>query len=56
MQCRIRVGRSLEELTHGQRSDLNQQAGFDAGDEASNIMVGLVANQLCPHHRQVAQS
>ncbi|MCI0494690.1 translocation/assembly module TamB domain-containing protein [candidate division KSB1 bacterium] len=40
------LGRSLEELTHGQRSDLSQQAGFNPGDEASNIMVGLVANQL----------
>jgi translocation and assembly module TamB len=40
------LGRSLEELTHGQRSELNQQAGFDPGSQASNIMVGLVAGQL----------
>lgn len=40
------LGRSLEELTHGQRSELNQQAGFSATNEASNIMVGLVAGQL----------
>lgn len=40
------LGRSLEELTHGQRSDLSQQAGFNVSDQASDIMVGLVANQL----------
>ena len=40
------LGRSLEELTHGQRSELNQQAGFNPTNQASNIMVGLVAGQL----------
>ncbi|HEX9973521.1 MAG TPA: translocation/assembly module TamB domain-containing protein, partial [bacterium] len=40
------LGRSLEQLTYGQRSDLSQQAGFNPGDQASDIMVGLVANQL----------
>ena len=40
------LGRSLEDLTHGQRSELSQQTGFNAGDQASNIVVGLVANQL----------
>ncbi len=40
------LGRSLEELTHGQRSELNRQAGFNPGSQAGNIMVGLVAGQL----------
>lgn len=40
------LGRSLEELTHSERSTLAQESGFNPGSAASNILTSLVANEV----------
>lgn len=40
------LGRSLDELTHGERSTLAEESGFSASSAASSILTSLVANQV----------
>ncbi|MBD3291228.1 hypothetical protein GF337_20675, partial [candidate division KSB1 bacterium] len=42
----ILFGKNIERLTHGQKSDLDQQSGFDAKNTANNLVVGFIAGQL----------
>ena len=42
----IIFGKNLEELTHGQKTDLNEQSGFDAQATANNLVVSFIAGQL----------
>ncbi len=42
----IIFGKNLEELTHGQKTDLDEKSGFDAQATANNLVVGFIAGQL----------